>query len=111
MRFAYLKYRLKKLGCYLLIIILLPYIITVFLSGPGTYGASRVDETMVNVKADGEKSGSDGGKQEDSNAENVDKIQIDTGQRKICRIPGEQINMPSIISGLSMHGRRPTDRC
>ena len=33
MRFAYLKYRLKKLGCYLLIIILLPYIITVFLSG------------------------------------------------------------------------------
>lgn len=76
MRFAYLKYRLKKLGCYLLIIILLPYIITVFLSGPGAYGASRVDETMVNVKADGEKSGSDGGKQEDSNAENVDKIQI-----------------------------------
>ena len=43
MRFAYLKYRLKKLGCYLLIIILLPYIITVFLSGPGAYGASRVD--------------------------------------------------------------------
>ena len=76
MRFAYLKYRLKKMGCYLLIIILLPYIITVFLSGPGAYGASRVDETMVNVKADGEKSGSDGGKQEDSNAENVDKIQI-----------------------------------
>lgn len=74
MRFAYLKYRLKKLGCYLLIIILLPYIITVFLSGPGAYGASRVDETMVNVKADGEKSGSDGGKQEDSNAENVDKF-------------------------------------
>ena len=71
MRFAYLKYRLKKLGCYLLIIILLPYIITVFLSGPGAYGASRVDETMVNVKADGEKSGSDGGKQEDSNAENT----------------------------------------
>ena len=59
MRFAYLKYRLKKLGCYLLIIILLPYIITVFLSGPGAYGASRVDETMVNVKADGEKSGSE----------------------------------------------------
>ena len=52
MRFAYLKYRLKKMGCYLLIIILLPYIITVFLSGPGAYGASRVDETMVNVKAD-----------------------------------------------------------
>ena len=76
MRFAYLKYRLKKLGCYLLIIILLPYIITVFLSGPGAYGASRVDETMVNVKADGEKSGSDGEKQEDSNAENVDKIQM-----------------------------------
>ena len=25
MRFAYLKYRLKKMGCYLLIIILLPY--------------------------------------------------------------------------------------
>ena len=76
MRFACLKYRLKKLGCYFLIIILLPYIITVFLSGPGAYGASRVDETMVNVKADGKKSGSDGGKQEDSNAENVDKIQM-----------------------------------
>ena len=36
MRFAYLKYRLKKMGCYLLIIILLPYIITVFLSVTGS---------------------------------------------------------------------------
>ena len=31
---------------------------------------------QVNVKAEWEKSGSDGGKQEDSNAENVDKIQM-----------------------------------
>ena len=76
MNFAYLKYRLKKLGCYLLIIILLPYIITVFLSGPGAYGASRVDETMVNVRTDGEKSGSDGGKQDGADGENVEKIQM-----------------------------------
>ena len=57
MRFYYIKYRLKKMSCYLLIILLLPYIITVFLSGPGAYGASKVDETMVNVKIDkaGEK--------------------------------------------------------
>ena len=157
MRFAYLKYRLKKLGCYLLIIILLPYIITVFLSGPGAYGASRVDETMVNVKADGEKSGSDGGKQEDSNAENVDKIQMPLSEycigimareipavyeeealktqavlvrTQVCLALGAGADTileerywtkkdmqdswgadPSIISGLSMHGRRPTDRC
>ena len=57
MKFYYIKYRLKKMSCYLLFILLLPYIITVFLSGPGAYGASKVDETMVNVKADkaGEK--------------------------------------------------------
>ena len=51
MRFAYLKYRLKKLGCYLLIIILLPYIITVFLSGPGAYGASRVIHLPFEIAA------------------------------------------------------------
>ena len=106
MRFAYLKYRLKKMGCYLLIIILLPYIITVFLSGPGAYGASRVDETMVNVKADGEKSGSDGGKQEDSNAENVDKIQMPLSEYCIgsFKNPGSSCADPG-MSGAWRRGR------
>lgn len=72
---GYLRYKMKKTGCYLLIIVLLPYIITVFLSGPGAYGASKVDETMVNVKA-GDSSGKNSGKQTDADSENVDNIQI-----------------------------------
>lgn len=44
--------KLKRLGCYLIIIILLPYIITVFLNGPQAAEVSGVDETCVNVKDD-----------------------------------------------------------
>ena len=42
--------KLKKLGCYFLIIILLPYVITVFLNGPSVTGDSQVDSISVKVK-------------------------------------------------------------
>lgn len=44
--------RLKRAGCYLLIVILLPYIITVFLNGPSIVASSNVDETVVRVKTE-----------------------------------------------------------
>ena len=45
--------KVKQAGCWLLIIVLLPYIITVFINGPKVITASKVDETMVNIKKKG----------------------------------------------------------
>ena len=42
--------KLKKMGCYLIIIILLPYVITVFINGPGITANSRVDQTYIRVQ-------------------------------------------------------------
>ena len=49
---GHLWQRLKKLGCYLIIIVLLPYIITVFINGPSLVSSANVDDTYVNVKTD-----------------------------------------------------------
>ncbi len=46
-----MRLKLKKLGCYLIIIILLPYVITVFLNGPSITAYSHVDSTSVKVKS------------------------------------------------------------
>lgn len=43
-------FRVKKWGCYLSIIVLLPYVLTVFLNGPGIISASAVDERKVRVR-------------------------------------------------------------
>ena len=45
-----MRLRLKKLGCYLIIIILLPYVVTVFLNGPSITSYSDVDSASVKVK-------------------------------------------------------------
>lgn len=50
-----MRQRLKQLGCYLIIIILLPYIITVFINGPSMVSSSHVDQTYVKVRADGKE--------------------------------------------------------
>lgn len=42
--------KLKKFGCYLIIIVLLPYVITVFIHGADMEVSSHVDETYVTVK-------------------------------------------------------------
>ncbi len=44
--------RLKKLGCYILIIILLPYVVTVFINGPSSVSSSQVDSTDIRVKTE-----------------------------------------------------------
>ncbi len=46
-----MRLRLKRLGCYLIIIILLPYVITVFLNGSSITSYSRVDSAAVKVKS------------------------------------------------------------
>lgn len=45
-----MRQSMKKLGYYLTIIVLLPYIVTVFLNGPEIVSSSNVDETCVKVK-------------------------------------------------------------
>ena len=47
-----MRYRLEKLGCYILIIVLLPYIVTVFLNGPVVLSQANVEEMMVRVKSE-----------------------------------------------------------
>ena len=47
--------KLKKMGCCLLIIVLLPYVVTVFINGPSITAQSRVDQTYIQVKMSGEK--------------------------------------------------------
>lgn len=41
--------KIKKLGCYLIIIILLPYVVTIFINGASITTSSCVDETSVKV--------------------------------------------------------------
>lgn len=45
--------KIKQLGCYLSIILLLPYIITVFLNGPNTAVNANVENNTVLVENDG----------------------------------------------------------
>ena len=45
-----MRAKFKKFGCYVIIIILLPYVVTVFLNGPSITSYSHVDETYVKVK-------------------------------------------------------------
>ena len=45
-----MRNRLKKIGCYLIIIVLLPYIVTVFMNGPAIPTDTTVDTTYVKVK-------------------------------------------------------------
>ena len=45
-----MRQRLKKWGCYAIIIVLLPYVVTVFLNGPGIEASSHVDQTCVKVR-------------------------------------------------------------
>lgn len=47
--------RIKRLGSYLLIIVLLPYIITVFLNGPAVTTSANVDEGVIMVENDGKE--------------------------------------------------------
>lgn len=47
-----MRQRLKKLGCYVIIIVLLPYVVTVFLNGPSTVSPSQVDSTDITVKTE-----------------------------------------------------------
>ena len=46
-----MRYKLEKLACYILIIILLPYIVTVFLNGPAVLSQVSVEEMTVRVKS------------------------------------------------------------
>ena len=52
-RYRIISEKVKQAGCWLLIIVLLPYIITVFINGPKVITASKADETMVKIKKNG----------------------------------------------------------
>ena len=53
----YYREKIKKAACWALIIILLPYIVTVFVNGPKIVTASKVDEMTIDVKGGGEDAG------------------------------------------------------
>ena len=45
--------KIKQVGCYVSIILLLPYVITVFLNGPNTAVNANVEKTYVMAENDG----------------------------------------------------------
>lgn len=44
--------KVKRYSCYMIIIVLLPYVITVFVNGPGIMASAGVDDTCVKVKTE-----------------------------------------------------------
>lgn len=47
--------KIERLGCYLVIIVLLPYVITIFLNGPLVETSAKVDDSYIKVEHDGEE--------------------------------------------------------
>ena len=46
-----MRQKIKQWGCYAVIIILLPYIVTVFLNGPSIETSANVDHIYIKVKS------------------------------------------------------------
>lgn len=74
-----MRQRIKKMGSYLIIIVLLPYVITVFINGPSMVTSSHVDGTYITVKIE-KGSGTD--------SETVEKSEDQT-ENKTIEIPIE----------------------
>ena len=55
-----MRYKLEKLGCYILIIVLLPYIVTVFLNGPVIATTEQNEEMRVKVQVHNENGSMEG---------------------------------------------------
>lgn len=51
-----MRQKLKQLGCYLIIIILLPYVITVFLNGPQAESSVSADSNRIKAEHNGKES-------------------------------------------------------
>lgn len=47
-----MRQNVKRVMCYIIIIVLLPYIVTVFINGPSLVSSSHVDSTYVSVKTE-----------------------------------------------------------
>ncbi len=79
-----MRQRFKQFGYYLIIIVLLPYVITVFINGPSITTSSHVDGTYVKVKLDESQS-------EDIDNKNTENENSDTpsDQSEIVEIPIE----------------------
>lgn len=56
-----MRHKFKQFGYYLIIIVLLPYVITVFINGPSITMSSHVDGTYVKVKLDENQMAEDSG--------------------------------------------------
>lgn len=72
----------KQFGYYLVIIILLPYVITVFINGPSITTSSHVDGTYVKVKLDENQS-------EDVDDTENDGSAVSSGKDEIIELPIE----------------------
>ena len=51
-----MRQKLKQLGCYLIIIILLPYVVTVFLNGPEAESSVSADSNRIKAEHNGKES-------------------------------------------------------
>ena len=56
-----MRHKFKQFGYYLIIIVLLPYVITVFINGPSITTSSHVDGTYVKFKLDENQTAEDSG--------------------------------------------------
>lgn len=83
-----MRQKLKKLGCYIIIIILLPYVVTVFLNGPSITTYSHVDGTYIKVRIDGGNGGNTNGDGTQDSGEDGGNADADAGT--IVEMPIEE---------------------
>lgn len=76
-----MRQKFKQFGYYLIIIILLPYVITVFINGPSITASSHVDGTYVKVRM--EKGQSKGGTDEENPKEPQSKAEDEIAELPI----------------------------
>ncbi len=79
-----MRQRFKQFGYYLIIIVLLPYVITVFINGPSITVSSHVDGTYVKVRLD-KKQSEEAGRQ----GADTDSSNISSGESSVAELPIE----------------------
>lgn len=79
-----MRQRFKQFGYYLIIIVLLPYVITVFINGPSITASSHVDGTYVKVRLD-KKQSEEAGRQ----GADTDSSNISSGESSVAELPIE----------------------
>ncbi len=75
--------KMKKWACYLSIIVLLPYVLTVFLNGPGIVSPTTVDDREVRVSVDTASEKSSGQNQEENGEDGKPEGETDPVEKSV----------------------------